>query len=113
MNNNLLQNNDQVQLQNSFLEERVNKLEVENKKLKDLFESLFGGSNETRLYLKRQIVIDKQAILGFYGKDPTKQATTSITGATYVANAGVDTATFDGYTIGKVVKALRTLGIIA
>lgn len=112
MNNNLLQNNNQVQVQNSFLEERVNKLEVENKKLKDLFESLFSGSNETRLYLKRQIVIDKQAIVGFYGKDPVKQQTTSITGATYVANAGIDTATFDGYTIGKVVAALRTLGII-
>ena len=116
MDNNLLQQNFQGnQSTNSQFvgfELRLQKLESENKKLKDLFNSLFGGSNETRLYLKRQIAIDKQAVIGFYGKDPVKQQTTSITGATYVANAGIDTATFDGYTIGKVVAALRTLGLI-
>lgn len=33
--------------------------------------------------------------------------------ATYVANAGINTATFDGYTLGQVVRALRTAGFLA
>jgi len=69
-------------------------------------------SSATRLNIKNEVAFVQGSVIGFYGADPTKQATTSITGATYVANAGVDTATFDGYTIGKVVKALRTLGLI-
>jgi hypothetical protein len=42
--------------------------------------------------------------------------TTAVTAATFAANtSGIvdDTATFDGYTIGQVVKALRNLGILA
>lgn len=42
--------------------------------------------------------------------------TTGVAAATFVANTSLianDTATFDGYTIGQVVKALRNLGILA
>ena len=42
--------------------------------------------------------------------------TTAVTASTFVTNtSGIlnDTATFDGYTIGQVVKALRNLGILA
>jgi hypothetical protein len=42
--------------------------------------------------------------------------TTAITASTFVSNTSLianDTATFDGYTIGQVVKALRNLGILA
>jgi len=69
MDNSINQNNSQY----VFLEQRLTKLEAENKKLKDLFDSLFSGSTDTKLYLKRQIAIDKQALIGFYGKDPIKQ----------------------------------------
>lgn len=42
--------------------------------------------------------------------------TTAVSASTFVANASLianDTATFDGYTIGQVVKALRNIGILA
>lgn len=99
MDNNLLQQNFQgnqnTNSQFANFELRLQKLESENKSLKDLFNSLFGGSNETRLYLKRQIAIDKQAIIGFYGKDPVKQQTLA------------------SDTLANLLTALRTLGIIA
>ena len=44
------------------------------------------------------------------------QETTAIAASTFVTNTSLianDTATFDGYTIGQVVKALRNLGILA
>ena len=44
------------------------------------------------------------------------QQTSSIPPSTFVTNTSLianDTATFDGYTIGQVVKALRNLGILA
>ncbi len=47
---------------------------------------------------------------------PIVQPTTAIAAATFVANTSLianDTATFDGYTIGQVVKALRNLGWLA
>ena len=53
--------------------------------------------------------------VGFYGTTPTAQATTGGASATFTANtSGIadDTATFDGYTIGQVVKALRNLGLL-
>lgn len=53
--------------------------------------------------------------LAFYGGVPTVQATTGIAAAVFAANtSGIadDTATFDGYTIGQVVTALRAMGIL-
>jgi hypothetical protein len=54
--------------------------------------------------------------IGFWNATPIVQPNTSVTAATFAANtSGIvnDTATFDGYTIGQVVKALRNLGILA
>lgn len=53
--------------------------------------------------------------VGFYGVSPTARATTSGAASTFAANtSGIanDTATWDGYTIGQVVKALRNIGIL-
>jgi hypothetical protein len=54
--------------------------------------------------------------IGFYGATKIAQPTTSVTAATFVASTGTavnDASTFDGYTLGKVVKALRNLGLLA
>lgn len=54
--------------------------------------------------------------LGFWNAAPIAQPTTAGAAATFVANtSGIadDTATFDGYTLGQVVKALRTAGLLA
>lgn len=54
--------------------------------------------------------------LGFWNATPIIQPTTGVTASTFVANAGTainDASTFDGYTVGKVVKALRNTGILA
>ena len=54
--------------------------------------------------------------IGFYGATKIVRPTTAVTAATFAANtSGIvdDTATFDGYTIGQVVKALRNLGLLA
>jgi hypothetical protein len=54
--------------------------------------------------------------LGFWNAAPIAQPTTAIAAATFVTNTSAiadDTATFDGYTIGQVVKALRNAGLLA
>jgi hypothetical protein len=54
--------------------------------------------------------------LSLWNATPIVQPTTAIAAATFVANtSGIanDTATFDGYTIGQVVKALRNFGLLA
>lgn len=54
--------------------------------------------------------------LAFWGSAPIVRPTTSVTASTFVTNtSGIlnDTATFDGYTIGQVVKALRNMGLLA
>lgn len=54
--------------------------------------------------------------LGFWNATPIVQPTTAIAAATFVTNTSLianDTATFDGYTIGQVVKALRNVGLLA
>jgi len=54
--------------------------------------------------------------IGFWNATPIIQPTTAVAAATFVANtSGIanDTATFDGYTIGQVVKALRNAGLLA
>lgn len=54
--------------------------------------------------------------LGLWNATPIVQPTTAGAAATFVANtSGIanDTATFDGYTIGQVVKALRNMGALA
>lgn len=54
--------------------------------------------------------------IGFWNATPLAQQTTASAAATFVANTSLianDTATFDGYTLGQVVKVLRNLGILA
>jgi len=54
--------------------------------------------------------------LSFWNASPIVQPTTAIAAATFVANTSLianDTATFDGYTVGQVVKALRNVGLLA
>ena len=53
--------------------------------------------------------------LGVFGATAIVQPTTAIAASTFVANTSLianDTATFDGYTIGQVVKALRNFGLL-
>ena len=55
-------------------------------------------------------------LIGLYGVTPVVQPTTGVTGATRVGGAGnavTDTDTFDGYTLGQIVKALRNIGALA
>lgn len=54
--------------------------------------------------------------LSFWNATPIVQPTTAVAAATFAANtSGIanDTATFDGYTLGQVVKALRNAGLLA
>lgn len=54
--------------------------------------------------------------LSLWNATPIVQPTTAVAAATFAANtSGIanDTATFDGYTIGQVVKALRNIGALA
>lgn len=54
--------------------------------------------------------------LSLWNATPIVQPTTAISAATFAANTSAisdDTATFDGYTIGQVVKALRNVGLLA
>jgi hypothetical protein len=52
----------------------------------------------------------------FWNKTPIVQPTTAIAAATFITNtSGIlnDSATFDGYTIGQMARALRNVGILA
>ncbi len=54
--------------------------------------------------------------IGFWNTAPVVQPTTSGAAATLIGGGGTaltDTDTFDGYTLKQVVKALRTVGILA
>jgi len=72
--------------------------------------AIFTNSGDVRLMASGT---DK---MGLWGATPVVQPTTSGGAATFVTNTSLianDTATFDGYTIGQVVKALRNIGILA
>lgn len=54
--------------------------------------------------------------LSVWNATPIVQPTTAVAAATFVANtSGIvdDSATFDGYTIGQITKALRNVGLLA
>jgi hypothetical protein len=54
--------------------------------------------------------------LSFWNATPNVQPTTAITAGAFVSNTSAilnDTATFDGYTMGQVVAALRRIGALA
>lgn len=55
-------------------------------------------------------------LLGFWAAAPIAQPTVAVAAGAFVANTSAianDTATFDGYTIGQIVKALRNMGLLA
>jgi hypothetical protein len=78
-----------------------------------------GGTTNYALYIQRGDILLGNATtnkIAFWNKTPIVQPTTAIAAATFVTNtSGIlnDSATFDGYTIGQVVKALRNIGILA
>jgi len=54
--------------------------------------------------------------VGFFGAAPVAQQTAAVVAGAFVANtSGIadDTATFDGYTMGQVVAALKAYGMLA
>ena len=54
--------------------------------------------------------------LGFWNVTPITQPTTATAGSAFVANTGTainSASTFDGYTLAKVVSALRNIGLLA
>lgn len=56
------------------------------------------------------------SLLGLWGATPIARPTTAVASATRVGGGGTaltDTDTFDGYTIGQIVKALRNIGALA
>ena len=92
-----------------------------------------GNSSVTDVYVNGNIVIqDKNIVLSdstgtkigttttqklaFYGDTPIVQPSTSIASAAFVHNSGTavkEDSTFGGYTIGQIVTALQTLGLLA
>ena len=78
---------------------------------------LASGSNiNTNTSTGTTIATTTSQKLGFWGATAIVQPTTAVAAATFTANtSGIanDTATFDGYTLGQVVKALRNAGLLA
>jgi hypothetical protein len=92
-----------------------------------------GNSSVTDVYVNGNIVIqDKNIVLSdsvgtkigttttqklaFYGDTPIVQPTTAVASATAVHGSGSavkEDSTFGGYTIGQIVTALQTLGLLA
>jgi hypothetical protein len=77
-----------------------------------------GSARALQIEIGDSSVINLSATggIGLYGVAAVAQATTAGAAATFVANTSLiadDTATFDGYTIGQVVKALRNIGALA
>jgi len=77
----------------------------------------FNGVNiVTDITVGTKIGTSSTQKLGFWNATPVTQPTTSVAAATRVGNAGttITTAdTFDGYTIAQVIKALRSVGVLA
>lgn len=74
---------------------RIQQLEAEVKQLREVIDSVFQYNGQGRTYLKNIIVIDKEAKVGFFGKDP----------------AGKQTLASD--TLANLLTALRNLGLIS
>lgn len=74
----------------------------------DAVDFIFSGTTGTKLG-------GASAKLSLYGATPIVRPATGGSASTFVANAGTavnDASTFDGYTLGQVVKALRNLGAL-
>jgi len=80
----------------------------------------FGGTTNYAIYIQRgDMVLGVSPTLnkiGFWNATPIVQPTTAVAAAAFVSNSGTtvhETSTFDGYTMGQVVKALRNAGLLA
>ena len=80
----------------------------------------YGGTTNYGIYIQRgDMVFGVSPTLnkiGFWNATPIVQPTTTVAASTFVSNTSLianDTATFDGYTMGQVVKALRNAGLLA
>lgn len=76
----------------------------------DAYNLIFGATTGTK------IGTATSQKLGFWNKTPIVQPTTAIAAGTFVANtSGIadDSATFDGYTVGQIIKILRNVGLAA
>jgi len=74
---------------------RIQELEKEVKRLKEVVDSVFQYNGQGRTYLKNIIVIDKEAKIGFFGKEPARQQTLA------------------SDTLANLLTALRSLGLIS
>lgn len=87
---------------------RIMKLEKEVKEMREIFDNIFGGSNQTRLYLKRKIAFDRESLVGFFGVEPVKKQ------ASITAPSGGATVDSQSRTaIGSIITTLQTLGLIS
>jgi len=80
-----------------------------------IFKVSDGGASGTAQNSQSTVFELGASSIGMYGVTPTTRATTGIGAATFTANtSGIsdDTATWGGYTIGQVVQALQTIGIL-
>lgn len=80
---------------------------------------------ENDFYIGRDIIVNGSGMkigtatsqpISFWNATPIAQPTTAIGAATFVTNTSIiadDSATWDGYTIGQVVQALRNIGLLA
>jgi hypothetical protein len=79
-------------------------------KINDTFNIVFDTTTGTK------IATATAQKLSFWNATPIVQPTTAVASATFVQNTGGTihpTSTFDGYTIEQVVRALRTIGLLA
>lgn len=75
-----------------------------------------GGNILTDTSTGTKIGTATSQLFSLWNATPIAQPTTAIAAATLVTNTSLianDSATFDGYTLGQVVKALRNFGILA
>lgn len=94
----------------------TNTLLLEDSAGTDTFAFLDNGNLSIPSTNGAKIGITTSQKIGFWNATPVIQQTTAITAATFVANTSTildDSATFDNYTIGQVVAALRLYGILA
>jgi len=81
-----------------------------------LFSSTVGANIKLDTTVGTKIGTSTSQKISFWNATPIVQPTTAIAASSFVANTSLianDSATWDGYTAGQVVKALRNFGILA
>ena len=82
-------------------------LEKQVKQLNDILSSILQNSNPTKIYFKNQVGFDAQSMVGFFGKDPVKQAS-----AISDASGGATVDSQARTALNSLLATLRTYGII-